>query len=320
VQPPYIINAKIIKLIAAIEKLLGKLEAYDLSKKSNVELRRKNRIKTIHGSLSIEGNTLSIEQITAILNGKKIIAPKREITEVKNAIEAYALIDHYKANLQKSLLEAHKKLMTGLVENPGQYRKGNVGIFKNSKVVHIAPQAKMLVKLMDNLFAYLSKTEDHPLISSSVFHYEFEFIHPFADGNGRLGRLWQTVILYNYNSLFEFLPIESIIKKNQKSYYSVLESCDKKGNSTLFIEFILGIILESLEEYFNEFKPDEINDLDRLNLAKEHFKIKEFSRKEYLNLFKTISSATASRDLLKGLNKKLLKKIGANNQSRYKFK
>lgn len=318
-HPPYKITNKTLLLISEISALLGKLEGF-ISVVPTPQLRKQNKIKTIHGTLSIEGNTLSIEQITAIMENKRVIGPRKDILEVNNAIKAYEDLARFNPNSLNSLCKAHKIFMNDLVKDAGRIRMTNVGILKGSKVSHIAPQAKMLSKLLRDLFNYLTKSkDDHPLIKSSVFHYEFEFIHPFTDGNGRLGRFWQTLILYNYNSIFQYIPIESIIKQNQKAYYLALEKSDKQGESTLFIEFILEIIYDSLNRYDREFKPETVTSEQRINRAKESFKNKTFSRKDYISLFKDISTATASRDLRLCVEKKLVEKFGDKRLSSYRF-
>lgn len=318
--PPYKISNKLISLIAEISALLGKLEGFT-STVPTLQLRKQNKIKTIHGTLSIEGNTLSVEQITAIIENKRVVGPRKDIIEVNNAIKAYEDLSKYDPSSLNSLCKAHKIFMNDLVDSAGRIRSTNVGILKGSKVSHIAPQPKMLPKLLKNIFDYLNKNkEDHPLIKSSVFHYEFEFIHPFTDGNGRLGRFWQTLILYNYNSVFQYIPIESIIKENQQAYYLALEKSDKQGESTLFIEFMLEIIYNSLSRYYSEFKPESETTEQRITKAKEYFRNKKFSRKNYIDLFKNISTATASRDLKYCVEKKLVEKFGEKNLTSYKFK
>lgn len=318
--PPYKITNKSISLIADVSKLLGKLEGL-ISIVPTPQLRKQNKIKTIYGTLSIEGNTLSIEQITAIIENKRVMGPKKDILEVTNAIKAYEDLAKYSSSSLDSLCKAHKTFMQDLIDNAGLVRSSNVGILKGSKVSHVAPQPKMLPKLLKNLFDYLKSNEDeHPLIKSSVFHYEFEFIHPFLDGNGRLGRFWQTLILYKYNPVFQYIPIESIIKENQQAYYLALEQSDKQGESTRFIEFMLEIIHDSLSRYYSEFKPEPVSIGQRISKAKEYFKNKTFSRKSYIDLFKNISTATASRDLKYCVDKKLVEKLGDKRLTSYKFK
>jgi len=246
-KPPYEITGKILNLIASISEKIGEVNAVHLYKPPT-ELRKRNRIKTIQSSLEIEGNTLTIEQITDLLDNKRILAPKKDILEVKNAIKVYNQLNKFKVYELKSLCKAHKILMKDLIENPGKLRTGSVGIVKGSDIAHIAPPGEMVHSLMTDLFEYLRNDNDLILIKSCVFHYEFEFIHPFIDGNGRMGRLWQTMILKEHSPVFEFLPIESLVKLRQQEYYNVLGKSDKQGASTSFIEFMLEIIQDALEE------------------------------------------------------------------------
>jgi Fic family protein len=219
------------------------------------------------------------------------------------------------------MLKAHKYLMNGLIKEAGRLRQGNVGILKGKEVSHVAPPASRVPVLMANLFSYLKENKDtHLLIRSCVFHYELMFIHPFADGNGRIGRLWQTVILMKYHPIFEYVPIESLIKQNQQAYYDVLEACDASGDSTAFIEFILVLIFESLSELKNQIRVDAQTPERRLSLAKDYFIDDYFTRKDYMLFHKTISSATASRDMKLGMDLNLLIKRGDRAMTRYQFK
>jgi len=319
-RPPYTITNKALSLSLEIASILGHLEGIQ-SKTPQPELRKQNRIRTIQGSLAIEGNTLSVPQITAIMESKRVVGPQKDITEVVNAVVVYDQISSYKYANETSLLKAHKNLMKGLIQDAGSFRKGGVGILKGKEVSHVAPPASRVPKLMADLLSYLKSVKDtHPLIKSCVFHYEFMFIHPFMDGNGRMGRLWQTVILMKYHPVFEFLPIESLIKEKQKSYYEVLEECDACGDSTAFIEFMLGLILLALEELKAEVTVDNQTPESRLESAKLNFGKASFSRKEYMTYFKTISSATASRDLKTGVDLAVLLKEGEKARTRYRFK
>lgn len=198
--------------------------------------------------MSIENNSLTIEQITAIIEGKRVLGPPNEIQEVKNAVQAYELLLNLNPYKQNDLLKAHQLMMNDLVKHSGKYRKGGVGIFDGKGVVHVAPPADRVPFLMNDLFDWLKSTDVHPLIKSCVFHYEFEFIHPFEDGNGRMGRLWQTVILTEWKPIFAWLPIETLIKENQKLYYKALGISDNNADSTEFIEFMLSIILKTIKE------------------------------------------------------------------------
>ncbi len=317
-KPPYSITGKILKLVATISEKIGEINSAHLSKPPT-ELRKKNRIKTIHSSLEIEGNTLTIEQITAIVENKRVVGPKKDILEVKNAIEVYEYIDKLDPYSFDSFCEAHGILMNGLIDSAGKLRNKSVGIVKGEEVAHVAPSSEMLKPLMLDLFDYVKNDDDLALIKSCVFHYEMEFIHPFIDGNGRMGRLWQTLILKAAYPVFEYLPIESLIKEQQEQYYESLGKSDNSGESTVFIEFMLNIILESLEDLLNT-QNVSLTNADRLNLFKSIIKNDYFTRKEYLKNFREISSATASRDLKFAVDNKIIEKIGDKNTTRYRYK
>jgi Fic family protein len=248
--PPYTITTEIIKLISQISEILGQL-AITESDKFIPQLRRKNRLLTIHASLAIENNTLSLEQVTNIINGRKVLGKPQEIKEVKNAFTAYEKLEQLDPLKQKDLLLAHKLLMEKLVEKLGKYRCTSVGIAKGENIIHIAPPARNVPSLINDLFGWLNKTDVHPLIASSVFHYEIEFIHPFTDGNGRVGRLWQTLILSKWRPLLAYLPVETIIHNNHDDYYHVLSQADKQAESTPFIVFMLNSIILALKEFNN---------------------------------------------------------------------
>ncbi|MDO3696060.1 Fic family protein [Wenyingzhuangia sp. chi5] len=314
-KPPYDITPKILKLITSISEKIGEINATFLDKPSPT-LRKQNKIKTIHSSLKIEGNTLTEEQITSLLENKRVIGPKKDVLEVLNAIEIYENIEKYNPLSEKSFLKAHSVLMNELIETPGKYRKQGVGIVKGSKVEHLAPPHENVPFLMKDLFEYL-KTDEIELIKSCVFHYEMEFIHPFLDGNGRMGRLWQTLILIEKYPVFEYIPFETLISKNQEEYYKVLALCDKTGKSTFFIEYMLSIIDSSLNELLN-YNNRNFNTEQRLEYFKT-LEFEEFSRKDYMDTFKDISSSTASRDLKKGIELGILIKIGELNKTRYKI-
>ena len=244
-HPPYTISPEILNRVAAISEAVGRLTVLT-DKARTLRLRRINRIRTIHGSLAIEGNTLSEAQITAILEGKRVIAPPREVQEVKNALAAYDLFGTWKPEAEKDLLEAHRMLMSGLIDEAGLYRHGGVGVMAGQQVIHMAPPADRVPQLMGDLFGWLAAADVHPLIASSVFHYEFEFIHPFADGNGRLGRLWQSLILAHWNPLFADIPVESLIFEHQAEYYQSIKESTQKTDSAPFITFMLRMILDTV--------------------------------------------------------------------------
>ncbi|MBN4077456.1 Fic family protein [Sulfobacillus acidophilus] len=317
--PPFSVTPLILTFCQQISRELGYFAGANMAQ-APIKLRRANKIKTIQSSLAIEGNTLSIEQITAILAGKRVLGPKKDIVEVNNALLVYEDLAKYNPSLAKDLLRAHKVLMKNLNAEAGKYREKGVGVFDGTKVAHMAPPAKRLPYLMTELFNFLKSSSGVSwLIKACVFHYELEFIHPFEDGNGRMGRLWQQLLLMKEDAVFEYVSVESIIKSNQKKYYKVLGQCDKAGTSTLFIEFMLGQILSSLKTYSKITKPQKINAAFRLKNAKKKIIGKWFSRKEYMQANIDMSSATASRDLLNGAKKGLLIKKGDKNQLKYKF-
>lgn len=243
-QPPYRITSKILSLVAQISEAIAGIHLVEIQQ--SPELRKQNRIKTITGTLAIEGNRLGVEQVSAILDGKAVRGSQREIAEVRGAIKTYEALPQYQAHSMDDLLNAHKTMTEELLPDAGRFRSGSVGVHKDDQVIHVAPQANRVPNLVNDLLHWLQETETHPLISSCVFHYEFEFIHPFSDGNGRMGRLWQTLILGQWREVFYSLPIENAIKDNQKNYYSALKTADNKADSTLFIEFMLTIILASI--------------------------------------------------------------------------
>jgi Fic family protein len=244
-QPPFTITPEILNRVAGISETIGRLTVLTDRAKA-LRLRRINRIRTIHGSLAIEGNTLSEVQITAILDGKRVIAPPHEVQEVKNALAAYDRFGTWRPGEEKDLLEAHRILMSGLIDDAGMYRRGGVGVMAARQVIHMAPPADRVPQLMGDLFRWLTATDAHPLIASSVFHYEFEFIHPFADGNGRMGRLWQSLILARWNPLFADIPVESLIFEHQSEYYQALQESTQHTDSAPFIAFILRMILDAV--------------------------------------------------------------------------
>ncbi|MBU3662222.1 MAG: Fic family protein [Bacteroidetes bacterium] len=315
--PPYDITQKILKQISTISSQIGEVNANYLSKQSP-QLRKQNRIKTIHSSLQIEGNTLTEEQITALIEKERVVGPKKDIQEVLNSIKVYDNLNRYKFYSEKSFLKAHLELMNGLDESAGKYRKQGVGIVKGTKIEHVAPPFKNVPYLMKDLFHYLKNKEELTLIKSCVFHYEMEFIHPFLDGNGRMGRLWQTLILMHEYPVFEFLPFETLISQTQDKYYTALAMSDKSGKSTIFIEYMLGVIQASLEHLLN-YNHRILKDVDRLAYF-SNLGIKEFNRKDYMNIFKNISSATASRDLKKGIELNMFKSNGELNKTKYTLK
>ena len=245
-KPPFTISPRIIDLVSSISESLGR---FDLQlSNSSPELRRGNRIKTITGTLAIEGNSLTEEQITAVLDGKKVLGSVRELAEVQGAIAVYEMLSDFDPFSIDDLKRAHAVMMENIMSDAGSFRKRAVGVSKGEDVIHIAPQANMVSGLISDLLCWAKNCDYHPLITGAVFHYEFEFIHPFTDGNGRMGRLWQTLMLSKWKKIFLSLPLENVIKENQQEYYDVLRRADNTGDSTCFVEFILQSIYKSILE------------------------------------------------------------------------
>ena len=313
-KPPYEITTTILNYITSISEKIGEVHANYLNLPSP-QLRKQNKIKTIHSSLKIEGNTLTEQQITALIDNKRVLGPQKDVKEVLNAIRIYDNLKGFKSKNEKSFLKAHKILLSKLIDNSGKYRTQGVGIVKGSKVEHLAPPAENVPFLMKDLFDYLKNTEEIVLIKSCVFHYEMEFIHPFIDGNGRMGRLWQTLILMEKYPVFEYLPFETLISKDQEKYYKALSESDKLGKSTKFIEYMLSVIDSSIAELLN-FNNRTLTEKERLEYFISLNKT-EFTRKDYMDVFKDISSATASRDLKNGTERGVFNKIGEKNKTKY---
>lgn len=246
-KPPFHMTDKMTFLIAEISEQVGRITVLQEGTISP-HLRRENRIRTIHSSLAIEHNSLSLEQVTAILDGKRVLGNPNEIKEVQNAYEAYELMLRLNPASVDDLLKAHKLMMNGLVSENGRFRSGGVGVFDGEVLIHMAPPAEFVPEHIQNLFAWYQKSELHPLIKSAIFHYEFEFIHPFADGNGRMGRMWHSLLLGKWKEMFFWLPIEELIQSRQKEYYDALGAADKQADSAGFVELILEIIRDSLAE------------------------------------------------------------------------
>lgn len=249
-QPPFQLTHTMMRHVARIGELIGTWKAANQNQLVP-ELRRGNRIKTIQASLAVEQNTLTLEQVTAVIEGKTVLGLPKEIQEVRNAFAAYEALEHWHPHQIDDLLAAHALLLHGLIDDAGHWRSKGAGIYRGEQLVHMAPPASQIPRLMADLFNWLANTDAHPLIASAAFHYEFEFIHPFGDGNGRIGRLWQTLILSHWQPMLAFLPVETVIKHRQQTYYQLLTESDQKSDCSAFIEFLLQAIEDSLQEAIN---------------------------------------------------------------------
>ena len=306
-KPPFTITEKILTDVMESCELVGKVSSTQhLS--SDPVLRRQNRIKTIYSSLAIEQNTLSLEQVTAVLSGKRVLAPPKDIAEVKNAYEIYDHLNELNPYSVEDLLLAHHVMMRGLVQEDGVFRSKPVGVVdSHGNVLHFGTLPQYVPPLVEELLKW---TEDSPLpmlIKSCVFHYEFEVIHPFADGNGRMARLWQTALLANWEEFFKYMPIESMIKKNQNEYYKAIYNCNNAGNSTEFIEFMLKMINDTIDEMMNS---KEMQDKSQLLLTENELKVIECIKRNVLISAKEIIEETGIADRTV---RRILKKLIDNN-------
>ncbi len=318
-RPPFELTSAVLAATAEIMRLVGRYEGWG-AQAPQPRLRRENRIRTVRASVAIEGNTLAEEQVSAVLDGKRVAGPPREVREVRNAIEAYALAPELDSRREEHLLRAHRVLMSGLTADAGRYRRKGVGVLQGSRVAHVAPPAARVPGLVEDLLHW-AKTdrETHPAIKAAVLHYELEFIHPFSDGNGRVGRLWQHVALVRFHPAFEHVPVESVIHERQADYYRTLALSDRAGSATPFLEFALAVSRDALGELVGALRPERATPESRLESARQAFARRDFSRKEYMAIHPTISTATASRDLALGVERTLLSRRGTKVLARYRF-
>ena len=309
-QPPFEINERIMADVIEIAELVGRVSVTDKIS-MNPTLRRTNRIQTIYSSLAIEQNTLDIEQVTAVLSGKRVIAPPKDIAEVKNAYEIYDNMDKLNPYSIDDLLKTHSVMERGLLNEAGEFRSRPVGVAdREGNILHFGTLPQYVPKLVQELLEWTEKSEIHLLIKSCVFHYEFELIHPFADGNGRMGRLWHTLLLSKWNPIFAWLPIESIIHDNQSEYYNAINVSNNNGNSTVFIEFMLSVIKQALQESIND-KPKNISSKSdlRWNKINDYLEMHEYILNSDVQKLLGVSSATATRILVGFMKDGKLKRI-----------
>ena len=314
--PPFTMTDEITNLVIEIAELTGAMTVSEQLSK-NPKLRRKNRVKSIHSSLAIEQNSLSIDQVSDVIDGKRVLGPPQDIREVKNAYEAYELMTKLDPYSVKDLLKAHKIMMAGLVKEAGMFRSKGVGVYAGDQLIHAGTPANYVPDLIGQLFDWLKKSKLHPLVKSCIFHYEFEFIHPFADGNGRTGRLWHTLILAKWQEFFLWIPIESIINERQDGYYKALNASNTAGESTIFVEFMLELIRDLLKELAGGkgFSTEKTTEEKVLDLIGEGEKLSAAKMAERLGL----SQRQVQRILKQLKDEGVIEYVGANRNGYYKI-
>lgn len=263
-SPPFHMTDEITNLISEISEMLGALSV-DTHFSPDPVLRRKNRMRTIHSSLAIEQNTLSLDQVTAVIEGKRVFGPPKDIQEVKNAFEAYERMSALDPLSMDDLLTAHRLMMRDLIPDAGCFRSGNVGVFQGDQLVHAGTPAQYVPEVMAQLFSWLRSATVHPLVKGCLFHFEFETIHPFSDGNGRTGRLWHSLILQQWRPILAWLPVESMVREHQEEYYQTLNGGQRQGDGTDFTAFMLRMLRGTLEEIRQDQQlHDAINGVDHV--------------------------------------------------------
>ena len=319
-KPKFSITNQLLSMIGNISEVLGQLKARNIVD-VNPTLRKINQIKSITSTCAIEGNSLTTELVTDIVNHRRVLGHPREILEIKNVLALYETKDKLNYININDHLKAHKVLMKGLLDEAGEFRKSGVGITDGTKLIYKAPPSKEVLPRMKALFDWISnKDNTNLLIQSAAFHCEFETIHPFSDGNGRMGRFWQHLMLIQYHPIFRFTPVETIVHNRQQDYYDALMKSQKTHDCTPFVEFSLLTILEALnlvQEEMGVYQKTSIE--QRMRAFVETFKGKEFTRKDYLSFYKGIAGLSASRDLALGVRLKLLKKVGDKRMAKYKI-
>lgn len=323
-EPPYKLNSEILKNATEISSLIERF-VIRLEQADSLKLRKANKIKSIHSSLAIEGNSLSEDVVSDIINGKRVLAPVQEILEVKNALATYELYPKLNAFSVKDLLKAHGVMMRGIALDAGNFRNCNEGVFKGKKCVHFAPPPNRVPILMSDLFEWLKKSNEHLLIRSCVFHYEFEFIHPFSDGNGRMGRLWQSLILGKWNPAFEHLPIENLVYANQQKYYDAIAKSSASGECSPFIVFMLQNILDSLKKFKDAPIEGDVSTVIETKLSARQQKIVDMIRKDDITIASVakklkVSERTIEREMSKLQQLMVIYREGSDKTGRWLVK
>lgn len=316
--PPYDITDEMMQYVSKIMKKVGKIDYINLNKKP--DLRKKNRINSIYSSLAIENNPLSLKQVEDIINGNIVMGKQKDIQEVKNAYKAYDQIENVNPYSLNDLKKTHGIMTYLILDDNGKFRNHGEAVYNGNVMIFMAPPENMVPKLMDQLFDWMNKSKEkvHPLILSSVFHYEFVFIHPFTDGNGRMARLWQTAILSKWEEAFEYIPIENLIKKHQQEYYKVINNCDKAGNSNEFIEFMLKMIDETLNQLLETTTQEIAQETTQekiLKLIKENPNITQVEMAKILDLTRD----GVSYNIKKLKNNGIIERIGSTKNGSWKI-
>lgn len=317
--PAFQLTPKVLAVLSEIDRSLGRLDGLSVSQPQPM-LRRKNRVRSVQASAAIEGNPLSVDQVTAILGGQRVLGKAADVREILNVNAAYGRLDRWVPTSRASLLTAHATLMDGLMPGAGRFRTAGVGVFRGEQLTHLAPPAHLVSHHVDALLRWLRKGAWPALISGCVVHYELLFIHPFMDGNGRLARLWQQVVHRAHSPLLEFVPVESIIRARQRDYYRTLRRSDQQGDCTPFVEFSLRAVADALAEFGREVRPEPETSAARLAQARAHFARRWFTRRDYLALHVRGSTATASRNLATGVSDGLLERRGDKRLAAYRFR
>lgn len=317
--PPFTVSPRSITLVAQIAERVAKLSVSGIFR-SDPKLRRINRIRSIHSSLAIEGNTLSVDEVTDIIDGKRVLGDRREIQEVKNAFSAYDLLDGLNPYDSDDLLLAHGTMMKDVIDDAGSFRRTGVGVYSGTRLIHMAPPYDRVPQLIGQLMDWAGTSEDHPLIKGCVFHYEFEFIHPFSDGNGRTGRLWHTLILSKWNEAMASVPIESVVRKHQMEYYDAIAKSTAAGDSGPFIEFMLGSILEAVEGSSVQKMIDELSGINRTERKLLHLIADgEYTDASSVALLLGVSISTVDKTISLLKSKGLIVRNGSNKLGTWKI-
>ncbi len=303
--PHFQLTPEILAAMSRIDYSLGRLGGLSVSQPQPM-LRKRNRVRAVQATAAIEGNPLSMKQVTALLDGKRVLGSANDVREMLNVNEAYERLTEWRPSTRASLLKTHAVVMHELLPGAGRFRTSGVGVFRGSALTHVAPPAHLVSHHVDQLFSWVRRRPVPTLIMGCVVHYELLFIHPFIDGNGRIARLWQQVIHQRHNALLQFVPVESIIRARQRQYYEALRRSDREGQCTPFLEFALCALADALTEFGQEVRPLRDTFKTRLEKARAHFGRKWFTRRDYLRLLINVSAPTASRDLAAGVAQHLL--------------